>query len=153
MDSINHSGPDKKFKDIGRRLKTIRNTIKYTLDRVYKETGISRSYISEFERGRKLPTSKYLKYLIDVHNVNLNYIFTGKGEIFIPHQQRQPELYDFGKFEQEIKDLLFHITHIPNALYEVLGHFSDYKIRKADLINQYLMKLEKEKEEGMWGEK
>lgn len=138
--------PGEKYQDIGRRLKSIRDAIGYTLDRVYKETGISRSYISEFERGRKLATSKYLKFLIESHNVNLNFVFSGKGEMFISHQERQPELYDFGKFDSEIKDLLFHITHIPNAMYEVLGHFSEYKLRKADLIKQSLLTLEKEKD-------
>jgi len=136
-----------KFRDIGRRLKNVRSAVKYTLDKVYDETHISRSYVSEFERGRKLPTSKYLKYLIETHNVNLNFIFTGKGEMFIPHKERRPEIYDFGKFDQEIKDLLFHITHVPNALYEVLAHFSEYKMRKGDLIDQYLIKLEQEKDE------
>ncbi|MCX6582810.1 MAG: helix-turn-helix transcriptional regulator [Candidatus Aminicenantes bacterium] len=136
--------PGEKYQDIGRRLKSIRDALGYTLDRVYKETGISRSYISEFERGRKLATSKYLKFLIDTHNVNLNFVFTGKGEMFISHQDRQPELYDFGKFDEEIKDLLFHITNVPNAMYEVLGHFSEYKMRKADLIKQALLTLNKE---------
>ncbi|MDQ1355558.1 MAG: Helix-turn-helix protein [Acidobacteriota bacterium] len=139
MDKQNN--PGEKYQDMGKRLKNIRNTLDYTLDRVYKETGISRSYISEFERGRKLVTSKYLKFLIDSHNVNLNFIFSGKGEMFISHQERQPELYDFGKFDAEIKDLLLHITHIPNAMYEVLGHFSEYKMRKADLIKQALITL------------
>lgn len=144
MTKINN--PEDKYQEIGRRLKSIRDALGYTLDRVYKETGISRSYISEFERGRKLATSKYLKFLVDTHNVNLNFIFTGKGEMFISNQERQPELYEFGKFDSEIKDLLYHITHIPNAMYEVLGHFSEYKLRKADLIKQSLIMLDNEKD-------
>jgi transcriptional regulator with XRE-family HTH domain len=62
-----------RFEDTGPQLRNIREDLRMTLDAVSKETGISRSYISDFERGFRLPTSKYLRYLHDNHQVNLNY--------------------------------------------------------------------------------
>lgn len=51
------------FKEIGMNLRMIRDKIDLTMEVISKETGISRSYLSDFERGVKLPTHKYLKYL------------------------------------------------------------------------------------------
>jgi hypothetical protein len=42
---------------------------------------------------------------------------------------------------------LYHITRIPNALYAVLGYFSDYKVTKERFIKHCLEKIDaKEKE-------
>ena len=55
-------------KEIGKQLRAVRERLNMTLEELSQDTGISRSYISEFERGVKLPTSKYLRYLHDRHN-------------------------------------------------------------------------------------
>ena len=58
--------------DIGKRLKEIREASNLTLDRMSADSGISRSYLAEFERGAKMPNSKYLTYLFKRHNANLH---------------------------------------------------------------------------------
>lgn len=130
-----------KLKKIGARLRGLRDELSITLEKMNKLTGISRSYISDFERGKKLPSAKYLFFLIEKFSADINYIFTGQGEMFIRAKDEQKEPYDFGKYEEEIEDLLYHITRIPNALYSVLGHFSDYKVNKEKFIKSYLEKM------------
>lgn len=124
-----------KHNDIGLQLKAVRERLKMTLDAMSKETRISRSYISDFERGLKLPTAKYLKYLHDKHNVSLNYIFCSDGDMFRPDDDIL--LPDFGKFREEIKELLAYLARIPHALYTVLGFFTEYKIKNKELISNY----------------
>lgn len=136
-----------KLKNIGIRLRGLRDALNITLEQMNKLTGISRSYISDFERGRKLPSSKYLFYLIENFSADINYIYTGRGEMFLKSEEEEGKPYDFGKYEEEINDLLYHITRIPNALYAVLGFFSDYKVNKEKFIKNYIERIESKETE------
>ena len=122
-----------KYYDTGLQLKAIRERLKLTLDGMSKETRISRSYISDFERGLKLPTAKYLKYLHDKHNISLHYIFCSDGRMFRPEED-EDVAPDFGKFREEVDELLRYISRVPHALYAVLGFFTEYKIKNKQLI-------------------
>jgi transcriptional regulator with XRE-family HTH domain len=134
------------YNDIGKRLKEIREALNHTLDRMSVDSGISRSYLAEFERGAKLPNSKYLIYLFKRHNVNLHYILGGKGERFNPPDKERMLYYNFGKFEEEIKELLYYITNVPHALYAVLGFFAEYKVDNAGYLEKFTGEKENEKE-------
>jgi transcriptional regulator with XRE-family HTH domain len=124
-----------KYRDIGWQLKAIRKDLEMTLDAVSKETVMSRSYLSDFERGFRLPTAKYLKYLHDRHNVNLNYVFGSDGRKFRP--TRDEAAPEFGRFREEVDDLLRFMAEIPHTLYSVLGFFSEYKLVNKKLIEQH----------------
>ena len=105
-----------------------------TLDAVSKETGISRSYISDFKRGFRLPTSKYLRYLHDSHQVNLNYVFGSEGWKFRTAKDKPP---DFGKMQDDVYDMLRLMAEAPHALYAVLGYFTEYKLMNKEVIQRY----------------
>ncbi|MDD1648739.1 MAG: helix-turn-helix domain-containing protein [Methanomicrobiales archaeon] len=139
--------PEELLKEIGRRLREVRDTLKISLEDMKKLSRVSRGYISEFERGKRLPASRYLYFLIKTYGIDINYIYTGKGQLFTQPDGKGKNIYDFGKYEEEIEDLLYHITHIPNALYAVLGHFADYKVEKEKLIKNYLAKITAEENE------
>lgn len=128
----------RKYGKMGLQIKAVREHLHMTLDQMSKETGISRGYISDFERGVKLPTGKYLKHLHDVHRVNLNFLFTSEGRMFRP--SIEDEIMDFGKYQDEIDELLKYLSKIPHALYSVLGFFAEYKIENAKIIAKYLNK-------------
>lgn len=141
MKTNQENAPQEKLEEIGRRVREVRETLKITLEDMKKLSRVSRSYISEFERGMRLPSGRYLFFLIERYGIDINYLYTGKGQLFIQPDGNRKKIYDFGKYEEEIDDLLYHITHIPNALYAVLGHFSDYKVEKEKFIKNYLAKI------------
>jgi transcriptional regulator with XRE-family HTH domain len=134
-----------KYRDIGNRLKRIREKLGHTLDTMNKDAGISRSYLSEFERGLKLPNTRYIKFLFEKHNVNIHYIFNGKGDMFNPSENEKLLYYNFGKFEEEIKELLYYITNVPHALYDVLGHFTEYKLNNEAYLKKIAARKKSEK--------
>ena len=125
---------DARFVDIGLRLKAIREQLQVTADAVSKETGISRSYISDFERGFKLPTSKYLKYLNDHQNVNMNFVFSGELPMFRPKGKDVPP--NFGEFQKQVDAVLQLMAEMPYALYAVLEFVEKYKRLNKELIEQ-----------------
>lgn len=123
-----------RFTDTGLQLRNIREDLRMTLDAVSKETGISRSYISDFERGFRLPTSKYLRYLHDNHQVNLNYVFGSEGRKFRTAKDKPP---DFGKMQDDVDELLRFMAEVPHALYSILGYFTEYKLMNKEVIQRY----------------
>lgn len=129
------------YKEIGMQLRAIREQLHLTMETISKETGISRSYLSDFERGVKLPTAKYLKYLHSRHNVNLNSVFDGEGRKFRPTAEETAP--NFGKFQDEVDKLLHFMADMPHALYAVLGYFTEYKMVNHKLIEQHLSEKEK----------
>lgn len=144
--TIENLGPEKeKIFAIGARLKSIRESLRLTLEKISQDSGTSRSYISAFERGIKLPTTKYLLYLHQTHRVNIHYTLTGIGEMFITQEDEKTPMFDFGKHEEEIRNLLFHITRVPHAFHTLMAYFEEYKTINRNLIADYLKKIGKGK--------
>lgn len=135
------------YKDIGLQLRSVRERLKLTLDDVHKETGISRSYVSNFERGLKLPTVKYLKHLHDVHSVSLDFIFCSNGRMFRLGAGEPGEL-DFGKNQEDVDDMMKLMAKVPHARHSMLVAFAEYKMEYEDYLDKYLAKLEDKEEEG-----
>jgi transcriptional regulator with XRE-family HTH domain len=130
------------YQDVGMQLKAIRERLGMTLDVVNRETRISRSYISDFERGIKLPTAKYLKYLNDRHNINMNFVFCTDGRMFRPTAEEKIST-NFGKFQDEIEEILYFTSRMPHVLYALLGFFMEYKIKNKKLIDEFFEGKEK----------
>lgn len=128
-----------RYKDHGVRLRFIRKELKLTMDVVSKDTGITQSYLSNFERGLRIPTSRYLEYLHDRHKVNLNYIFGGEGRVF---RSEATDVPDFGMLQGEVDNLLRLMGKVPTALFAVLGFGAEFKMKNKDLIEQ--IRAEKE---------
>ncbi|MCP4153896.1 MAG: helix-turn-helix transcriptional regulator, partial [bacterium] len=112
------------IRNMGLRLKAIRERLKMTLATMQDETGLSRGYISNFERGIKPPTMKYLKYLHDEHNVSVHYIFGTDERMFRPEKKEEEKKMDFGRNTEDVDELLYYISHIPHALFALLSDFT-----------------------------
>jgi transcriptional regulator with XRE-family HTH domain len=126
---------ERKYMEMGLRFKAVREHLDMTLDDMSKETGISRGYISDFERGYKLPTGKYMRHLHDKHGINLNFLFTSEGRMLRPISGEAD--MDFGKHQEDIEELLKVMARIPHALYAMLGFFAEYKMGNAHIIEKY----------------
>jgi len=138
-----------RMKEIGGRLKRLRTTLNITLVDMSRLTGISLGYICVFERGKNLPNSKYLLYLIDNFKVNLNFIITGNGNMFLEGDdlRNQEKVYDFGVYQDEIDEMLSLASRMPGVMHAVLEFFSTYKFEKERIIKAYLERLEETEKE------
>ncbi|MCP5107748.1 MAG: helix-turn-helix transcriptional regulator [bacterium] len=125
------------YKDIGIRLRNIRQEIRLTMDGLSKETEISRSYLSDFEKGFRMPTAKYLSHLHDRYKVNLNYIFGGEGRMFRAEATNVP---DFAMLQGEVDNMLRFMGELPAALYAVLGFAAEYEMKNKTLIDSHRAK-------------
>lgn len=128
------------LEEIGVRLRMVREALKCTLKTMQEKSGISTSYVSDFERGKKFPSSRYIKELVVTFGVSTDYIFTGKGEMFREDKENWKDMYDFGKFNEDVHELLFYMKKVPNTLFAVLEFFTDYKVKKEEFLGKYLEK-------------
>ncbi len=122
-------------KEIGVRLRYIRELLKITLDDMGKQAGISRRFISEYEKGLRCPPLTYLKYLHDVHNINLNYILRSEGRMFRLTETDKNSI-EFGDATEDVDELLLYMLKVPHCLYSVLGFFTEYKLTNKEVIRR-----------------
>lgn len=65
------------------RIKKIRETLNLTQQQLAEKFGVKPAFISNVENNRKSLSKKHLRTLLVDYNVNINYILSGKGEMFI----------------------------------------------------------------------
>ena len=68
-------------KDVGRRIKTLRESRKMTQYALANEAGVSPTYIYQLERGEKSPTVEYLEHICWGLGVSLSDFFNVEEKI------------------------------------------------------------------------
>jgi transcriptional regulator with XRE-family HTH domain len=120
------------LKKIGLRLKEVRQKLGFTLETIHEKMGHSKSFISEVENGKKKPALLYLYVLASRYNVNVNWLFTGHGEIFLKDTVKR----DFGEDRERIEELLYHLEKYDIVRYSILKHFIQLKTEHKELLQE-----------------
>ena len=75
---------------VGERLKKARESLNISQIRLAEQVGVSQGTISKWERGLcEIPYS-VMEYLAKAYNVNLHWLLTGEGEMFIKREHKIP---------------------------------------------------------------
>ena len=70
-------------KEIGKRLKLIRELKGLSQTELGNSLGIMYQHVSKYERGESVPTWENLIKLIELYGVNINWLLTGRGKMFL----------------------------------------------------------------------
>lgn len=65
------------------RVKFIRKILKLSQQKFADDLEISKSYVNSVEAGRAEPSFRFVKALAEVKNININWVITGSGNIFL----------------------------------------------------------------------
>ena len=125
------------LKEIGSRIKDARKAVAITQQTVADMCGIPKSTVSEIENGLKRPHVKYLLLLVSEFNVNLNWIFTGKGSMFTDYEIT----WDFGKDNETLKDMLYLIENSREMRIAIFQSFINLKKNRKEHINGILTEM------------
>lgn len=99
-------------REVGQRLRELRKKMGYSQNDFANIMGISRSFLSEVESGKSGITTDPLTKLMIGLNININWLLTGDGEIFIEEDASNSEEL---KAEDEIeKAILKRIKENPS---------------------------------------
>lgn len=80
--------PDEYF-----RLRVARKEARFTLKKLAELSGFAISTISEVESGKAQPSARMVARIVDVLQINPDWLKTGKGPIFAPKEPPQGEPY------------------------------------------------------------
>lgn len=116
---------------IGERLRRVRKTLNLTIGKISSNIGLSSSLISDFEKGKKKPSSLYLYGLMQNFKINVHYIFTGEGDIFMKKTSHLD-------LDPAIEEMLEVMTKLEVARYTILAQFHDFKIRYRHILKELI---------------
>ncbi|MCK5055993.1 MAG: helix-turn-helix transcriptional regulator [Candidatus Aminicenantes bacterium] len=123
--------------ETGQRLKYFRNSRDITISELSAKTGLSKGMISETETGKNKPSPNLMLALLNIYNLDLNWLLTGEGEMFVIDSEEIPsEKKDFGKLNEEIHELLWHLEHTLVVKLAVVGFFLEYMHQNEDIIKK-----------------
>ena len=131
-------------KAIGSRLKHFRKTVKLTQLEMQNHSSVSQSNITRIEQGQLYPNFEYLAYLHKQYNLNLHWLLTGKGELFL----KENESTMFLQFtnDPELNELIEYVSNIPSFRKVIMAQFISAKIFMQSEIKEYELKKETIKE-------
>ncbi len=118
-------GENQDFRALGQRLRDAREALGYSIKKMSEACGITYGYISDTERGKNLPATKYI-YFLAHQGVNLNYIYRAEGPPLISPSNRPIQLDRFGKMGEEVEEILAYMEKNKSLLYHMLECFNDY---------------------------
>ena len=72
----------KPYKEIGSRLRELRESLQQTQAEFAVNCGINRGYLASLEVGSKKPSSNVISQLIGATDVSSNWLLTGEGDMF-----------------------------------------------------------------------
>ena len=130
-------------KEIGKRLKFIREFKKLNQRDFGENLGIQYQHVSKYERGETVPTWENLIKLIDIYGVNVNWLLTGKGNMFLsPMGYEEVEdkpiltVRDVDSDFEEIIEELKKDKELKNLIYNYIKSYTDTKRAAIRLKNK-----------------
>ncbi len=146
--------------EVGKRLKAVRDHLSLSMEKLRQITGYSKALISAAEKGQKKPSAIYLYALFDKFNVNIHYIFSGSGSMFldedtenVPVDSPGVETADVSadptdaSMDDDSRELFYLIENVDMVRYAMLSHFIQYKTENHLIINQLLEEKRRKREQ------
>ena len=98
--------------NINSRIKLIRKRLEVRQKYMAASLGITQGYLSDIERGNKTPSDTLLIALMNRWGIRHDYLYEGKGEMFIPKIEQVAEetpAYDLPPKLRALRDMLKQI--------------------------------------------
>lgn len=128
--------------EIGKRLRLIRERIGITQAGLGDKLGIQSQHVSKYERGETVPTWENLIKLTESYDVNINWLLTGKGSMFL-----SPVTYSLGgekdislvkdlEPDSQIEEIIIELKkdyELKNLIYDYIRHYRKLRITTARL--------------------
>ena len=83
----------------GENLKRLRHELRMTAQQFADNMGVSPVSINNYENSRRKPNYEFLELLVQVYDVNLNWLIAGKGNMFISQNKTDLNQIDEDKLK------------------------------------------------------
>lgn len=134
--------------EFGKRLKQARKRLGLTALEMSTKIGIEKNSYYKYEDGGRFPKADILISLVKKLNINVNFLLTGKGNMFLEKSEstEKPEFNDLFPdvpFDKDILELI-SLLEVPIIRHSMLIEF--YKQRKEyrSFIKEYFENKQKD---------
>jgi transcriptional regulator with XRE-family HTH domain len=127
------------------RIRTVRERLKLKQVDFANQLGVSQSFLSIVESGKRKPSFALLCSLLTSFNVDLPWVLTGQGEMFIKTNQESSfiDLFPEVPPAEDVIDLIKSLE-VPIMRNALLSKYYFYLEKYRDIISDYYEKKEKE---------
>ena len=127
------------------RIRAVREKLKLKQVDFANQLGISQSYLSIVESGKRKLSFELLFSLLTRFNVDLPWVLTGKGEMFINTNQESSfmDLFPEVTLTEDLIDLIKSLE-VPIMRNALLSKYYYYLEKYREIISDYYEKKEKE---------
>lgn len=74
---------------LSKNLKQIRTNLGLSQQEIARQLGIHQVQYGTYERGTRKPSADIFEKLVQIYNVNINYLLTSQGEMFINNNKTE----------------------------------------------------------------
>ena len=134
------------LKDIGYKLKKIREALKYSGPKMASRFEVARSSYLRNENGETCPDIQTMRILGNSFDVSLDWLICDKGPMYYREKEQKqvekeeekteqkPSLETLDTVPEEIRELLEHMKRIPLLRYQVLASFHKFKDKYKEMV-------------------
>jgi transcriptional regulator with XRE-family HTH domain len=132
---------------IGKRFKQVRKKLSLTQTKLAEVIGCKQATIADYERERISPSAKVLSIISKNYNININWLLTGSGEMFLSHQGQASKSESSNNVpararEDEIKLLEVQIAVLKNNITVLQDECTQYEQQNKELNNQLMQRFQ-----------
>jgi transcriptional regulator with XRE-family HTH domain len=134
-------------REFGNRLRAVRKNLRLTQRQMAEHLEIADSYLCEIENGKANPNYNFFFLLTNHYRVSLDFLFHGKGEMFLSEEIVTSK--DENKYIDEIEsidDLTWFIKRSSIFRLEMLSHASKFLIEKEVTIKKNIARRKAKRE-------
>jgi len=124
------------LKDIGARIKDIRKRLRISQIQMAETIKITNSYLSDIETGKGNPGHAFFFKLAKLYNVNLNYLFLGKGDMFLNNTTPNDTDAQYFPIITSLEDLSWYMERSPLFRYQIIGYATKFRYESEKIIEQ-----------------
>lgn len=135
------------WKEIGLRIQVVRKRLNLLQKDFARTLNISNASLSEMEAGNAKPRFELLYNITKRHNVNLNYLLHGKGEIFMPNELSRQSDVELSPGQRDFfKEFFYYFNCSHLVRTAMMNYFRTYILEKETLIKKDIIKTQNGRE-------
>lgn len=127
------------LKEIGYKLKKIREASGYSGPNMASQVGVARSSYLRNENGATCPDIISMRNLGNMFNVSLDWLICDKGPMYY-RDKEQKQAEKPGEIQEtvpeDMRELLDHMKRIPLLRYKMLASFHEFKAQYKEMVLQ-----------------
>jgi transcriptional regulator with XRE-family HTH domain len=134
--------------EVGKRIMQIRKSLNLTREDFGKSLDTSTASLSEIENGKYNAGIELLEKLVKKYNVNLHFVITGEGDMFIsPAAAYYSRMENFAVNLEDVRDFFYHFEHSLILQYFIMAQYKTRMMLEGDLIIKEINEKEEKQQE------